>query len=159
MKCDFLARVITLVIGSCLCSLAQQAPDAAGARPLSPLEESLISQSRAVPQAERGKDIGTLQRLLSEDFQQVGSEGVLHQKRELLDDAKDGRLTAFTLYNFKVFQLDENAAIVTFDAVIQQPEGDNEFAPRYQHLSDVWVKQGEQWRLRFQQATARRPID
>jgi hypothetical protein len=38
-------------------------------------------------------------------------------------------------------------------------EGDDLLAPRYQHLSDVWVKQGDQWRLRFQQATARRPID
>jgi hypothetical protein len=26
--------------------------------------------------------------------------------------------------------------------------------PRYQHMSSVWVKQGEQWRLKFQQATA-----
>jgi hypothetical protein len=42
--------------------------------------------------------------------------------------------------------------------VIQMPEDDVP-APRYQHFSDVWVKQGDQWRLRFQQATAKRSID
>jgi hypothetical protein len=155
MKCFVLA----LVIGGGLGCFAQQAPATTGPLPLPSVEESLIAQSRAVPQAEQGKDTGALQRLLSDNFQQVGSEGTLHEKRDLLDDAREGRLTGFTLYNFKVLPLDENAAIVTFDAVIHQPEGDSDVAPRYQHVSDVWVKQGDQWRLRFQQATARRPID
>jgi len=40
------------------------------------------------------------------------------------------------------------------------PEGDAPgMAPRYQHISDLWVKQDDQWRLKFQQATAARPID
>lgn len=152
-----LALLITLVAGRSLGAFAQETP--APARPLTTLEESLIAQSKAVPQAEESKDTVALQRLLSDDFQQVGSEGKLHTKREFLDDAKEGNLTDFTLYDFKVLPLDENAAIVTFDAVIHQPEGDDDFAPRYQHVSDVWVKQGDQWRLRFRQATARRPID
>ena len=151
------ALLITLVVAACLSCFAQPTP--ADARALTSLEESLIAHSKAVPQAEKTKDAGALQRLLSDDFQQVGSEGTLHEKKDLLDDAKEGKLTDFTLYNFKVLPLDDNAAIVTFDAVIHQPEGDDDVAPRYQHVSDVWVKQGDQWRLRFQQATARRPID
>jgi hypothetical protein len=55
--------------------------------------------------------------------------------------------------------VDDNAAIVTCDAVIHGTEGDNILVPHYQHLSFVWVKQVDQWRLRFEQATARRPID
>ena len=161
MKCFVFAfaLVFAMVIGGCLSCFAQQTPVAPSARPLTSVEENLIAQSRAVPQAEQAKDTGALQRLLSDDFQQVGSEGKLHEKRDLIDDTREGKLTDFTLYNFKVLSLDENAAIVTFDAVIHQPEGDDDLAPRYQHVSDVWVKQGDQWRLRFQQATARRPID
>jgi len=159
MKCFVFALVFVSMIGGCLSCVAQPTPAAASAKPLTPLEESLIAQSQAVPQAERAKDAGALQRLLSDDFQQVGSEGTLHEKRDLLDDAREGKLTDFTLYNFKILSLDENAAIVTFDAVIHQPEGDEDLAPRYQHVSDVWVKQGDQWQLRFQQATARRPVD
>jgi len=150
---------VFILIGGCLVCWAQAAPLAGGAAPRGPVEQTLIAQSRAVPQAARDKDSGALQRLLTDDFQQVGSEGRLHDKREILDDAREGTLTDFSLYNFEVLSLDENAAIVTFDAVIHQPEGDDGFAPRYQHFSDVWVKQGDQWRLRFQQATARRPID
>jgi hypothetical protein len=32
-------------------------------------------------------------------------------------------------------------------------------APRYQKVSDLWVKQGSDWRLKFEQATPVRPID
>jgi hypothetical protein len=131
----------------------------AGGSASSPLQQNLIAQTQAVAQAEKSKDGDGLKRLLTDDFQQVGSEGKLHDKDELIGDAKDGKLTDYTLYNLKVLPVDENAAIVTYDAVIHMTEGDDLLAPRYQHFSDVWVKQGEQWRLRFQQATARRPID
>jgi hypothetical protein len=122
-------------------------------------QQSLIGQTQAVAQAQKSKDGDTLKRLLTDDFQQVGSEGKLHDREEFTGDAKDGKLTDFTLYNFKVLPVDENAAIVTYDAIIHMKEGDDLLAPRYQHLSDLWTKQGDQWRLRFQQATARRPID
>jgi len=158
MKCFVFTLVITLVAGSLGC-FAQQVPAAVSARPSPSDAERLIAQSQAVVLAEKTKDEGMLQRLLSNDFQQVGSEGTLHEKRDLLDDARVGKLTDFMLYNFQVLPVDENAAIVTFDAVIRQPEGDDDLAPRYQHVSDVWVKQADQWRLRFQQATARRPVD
>ncbi|MGO9123748.1 MAG: nuclear transport factor 2 family protein [Terriglobales bacterium] len=125
----------------------------------SPLEQTLIAQTQAVAQAQKSKDADTLKRLLTDDFQQVGSEGKLHDQGDFIGDAKDGTLKDYSLYNLKVLPVDENAAIVTCDAVMHMTEGDGQLAPRYQHLSDVWVKQGEQWRLRFQQATARRPID
>jgi hypothetical protein len=129
------------------------------AAPATQLQQALVAQTQAVAQAQKSKDGDTLKRLLTDDFQQVGSEGKLHDKDDLTGDAKDGKLTDYTLYNLKVLSIDENAAIVTYDAVIHMTEGDDLLAPRYQHLSDVWVKQGDQWRLRFQQATARRPID
>ena len=158
MKTFLFAVIVAFSSAACLNGFAQETP-AAGVHPPTPLEESLIAQSRAVPQAEQAKDLATLQHLLTDDFQQVGSEGALHDKKELLDDAKEGRLTSFTLYNFRVLPVDENTAIVSFDAVIQQPEGDNDFAPRYQRISNIWVKQAGQWRLRFQQSTPRRPVD
>jgi hypothetical protein len=148
---------IVAVISVSLGCFAQQESSTASA--LTRVEENLISQSHAVWRAELAKDAAALQRLVSDDFQQVGSEGKLHDKRELIDDAQEGILNDFRLYNFRVMPLDETAAIVTFDAIIHQPEGDDDLAPRYQHVSDVWVKQGEQWRLRFEQATPRRPID
>ncbi len=124
-----------------------------------PLQQALIAQTQAVAQAQRSKDGDAMKRLLTDDFKQVGSEGKLHDKDDFIGDAKDGKLKDSNLYNLEVLSIDDNAAIVTYDAVIHGIEGDDLPVPRYQHFSDVWVKQGDQWRLRFQQATAKRPID
>jgi len=141
-----------------LACFAQSASDAS-AKPPTPLEKTLIANSTAVFEAQKTKDQNSLKRLLTADFQQVGSEGKLHKAEELLDDAKEGKLQDYRVYGARVLAIDDSCAIVTFDAIIRMPEGDDGLAPRYQHFSDVWVKQGEQWRLRFQQSTARRPID
>jgi hypothetical protein len=126
---------------------------------LSPAEHALIGKTKMVMEAERSKDLETLKRVLTDDFQQVASDAKMHGKDDALDDAREGNLKDYALYDFKVLPVDDNVAIVTYDTVIQMPEGDDGLAPRYQHFSDVWVKQGDQWRLRFQQATARRSID
>ncbi|HXY02728.1 MAG TPA: nuclear transport factor 2 family protein [Terriglobales bacterium] len=150
---------ILIGFGGMTAAFSQTVGNAAAATPVNSIPQVLISQSEAVAQAEKSRDINALQHLLTADFQQVGSEGRLHDREDLLDDAREGKLQDYRLYNFKVLAVDQGAAIVTYDAIIHKPEGDAGLAPRYQHLSDVWVKQGDQWQLRFQQATARRPID
>ena len=147
-----------IALSFCL-ALACSAQTAGGSARTAQADQILVGQTQAVAQAQKSKDGDALKRFLTEDFQQVGSEGKLHDKDDFTGDAKEGKLKDYTLYNLKVLPVDDNAAIVTYDAVIHMTEGDDLLAPRYQHFSDVWVKQGEQWRLRFQQATARRPID
>jgi hypothetical protein len=129
------------------------------AKPLSELEQTLINHAEAVHQAQKAKNADFLKRTLTEDFRAVGSEGRLHDKEEFVGDAADGTLKDYTVYNPRVLPVDDTSAIVTYDAVIQAPEGDFDVAPRYQHFSDLWVKQADQWKLRFQQATPRRAID
>jgi hypothetical protein len=149
---------VVVVFFVSLLSTAQTADTSARAR--SPLELSLIAGSKAVPEAQKAKDIPTLKRLLADDFQYVSSEGRLHKKDEFLDDAGDGILTDYSMYNVQAFPVNDGAALVTYDAIIHQSEGDAPgTAPRYQYFSDLWVKQGDQWKLKFQQATPRRPID
>jgi hypothetical protein len=128
-------------------------------KPLSPLEQTLIDSTKAIPEAQKTKNADFLKRTLTDDFRVVGSEGRLHGREEFIGDAADGTLKEYTVYNVHVLPVSETSAIVTYDAVIQEPEGDFDVAPRYQYFSDLWVKQGDQWKLRFQQATPRRPID
>ena len=128
-------------------------------KPLSPLEQALIDSTKAIPEAQKTKNTEFLKRTLTDDFRMVGSEGRLHDKEEFVGDAGDGQLRDYTVYNLRVLPVDDNAALVTYDGIIHMPEGDTDMAPRYQHFSDLWVKQGDQWKLRFQQATPRRPID
>jgi hypothetical protein len=129
------------------------------AKPLSPLDQALIDNTKAVPEAQKTKNVALLKSTLTEDFRGVGSEGRLHDREEFIGDAAEGTLKDYTVYNLHVLPVGDGAAIVTYDAVIQMPEGDFDVAPRYQCFSDLWVKQDDQWKLRFQQATPRRPID
>jgi hypothetical protein len=129
-------------------------------KPLGPLEQTLIAKTNAVPEAQKSKNIDFLKHTLTDDFVFVGSEGRLHDKEEIVESARDGELKDFYTYNLRVLPVDDDAAVVTYDCIIHMPEGDAPgMAPRYQHISDLWVKQDDQWRLKFQQATAARPID
>jgi hypothetical protein len=137
-----------------------QTGSTADSKVLSPLEQTLIASTNAIPEAQKRKDVDFLKHTLTDDFQQVGSEAKLHDRSEFLDGARAGELNDYTTYNLQVVPVNETAAIVTYDYIVHMTEGDAPgLAPRYQHISDLWVKQGDQWRLKFQQATARRPID
>jgi hypothetical protein len=129
-------------------------------RPLSPLEQVLIANTKAIPEAQKSKDVGFLKRSLTDDFLAVGSEGHLHDKEEILAGARDGELRDYYAYNLRVVPVNDQAAIVTYDCIIHMPDGDAPgMAPRYQHFSDLWVKQDDKWRLKFQQSTVARPVD
>ena len=129
-------------------------------RALSPLEQTLIADTNAVPDAQKSRNADFMKRTLTDDFVFVGSEGRLHDKEEVVESARDGELKDFYTYNLRVLPVDDEAAVVTYDCIIHMPEGDAPgMAPRYQHISDLWVKQDDQWRLKFQQATAARPVD
>lgn len=125
----------------------------------SPLDQALIESSKAVLEAQKTKNTDFLKHTLTDDFRLVGSEGKLHDREEFVGEAGEGTLKDYSVYSLHVLPVNEDAAIVTYDGIIHMPEGDFDVAPRYQHFSDLWVKQGEQWRLRFRQATPRRPID
>lgn len=154
-------KTLSLIAGLLCLSLAGFAQGSGNvSRPLSPLEQTLIVSTNAVPEAQKSKNVDFLKRTLTDDFVSVGSEGKLHDKEELVESARDGELKDYYTYNLRVLPVDDEAAVVTYDCIVHMPEGDAPgLAPRYQHISDLWVKQGDQWRLKFQQATAARPID
>jgi hypothetical protein len=130
------------------------------ASPLTSLEQALIASTKAIPEARKTKDVAFLKHALTDDFIAVGSEGKLHDKEEILASAHDGELKDYYPYNLRVVAVNDEAAIVTYDCIIHMPEGDAPgMAPRYQHISDLWVKREDQWRLKFQQSTAARPVD
>src|SRR5262249_35505075 len=131
-------------------------PGLAQGVPASPL----VEKTKALLQAWKSKDVSTLNQSLARDFMGVGSEGRLHDRSEMIDSARQGELQDFQAYNFRVIQINDSAVMVTYDCVIKMPEGDAPgMAPRYQRISDLWVSDSGEWKLKFQQATAARPID
>ena len=121
--------------------------------------DTLIAKSRAVYDALKWKDVAGIKSLIADDFRIVSSEGKLHERGELLGTAQEGAVRDVSFYNPQVIQIDSGAAVVTYNLIITMPEGDDLLAPRYQKISDLWVRQGSEWRLKFEQATPLRPID
>src|SRR4029077_11534339 len=72
------------------------------AKPLTPLEQTLFSNTKAIPEAQKTKDVAFLKRALTDDFLAVGSEGHLHDKEEVLAGAHDGELKDYYAYNLRV---------------------------------------------------------
>jgi hypothetical protein len=125
------------------------------AKVLSPLDQSLIASEKSLIEAKKKDDGAFFKRTVSEDFALVGVDGKLLEHQEAIDDLGDSGLVELTPYDIRVVAAGEAAAIVTYDAIVRKkPEEDQGPPPRYQHFSSVWVKQGDDWKLKFHQATA-----
>jgi hypothetical protein len=123
------------------------------AKAQSPEAEQLIALEKALSDAQKKHDRDFYKRTLTDDFVSVGTDGKVHPREEILGDLPSTQLSEYRPYNIQVVPLNEGAAVVTYDAIVRMEHYDDE-TPRYQHISSVWVKQGDQWRLKFQQATA-----
>lgn len=127
---------------------------AAPAKALTPLEQTLMAAEKSYVDAAKKGDAAFFKRTLTDDFSFVGSDGQLADRQEMIDERTD---PGFDIqpYNMKVVRISDAAAIVTYDVVLRVPkEEDQGPLPRYQHFSTVWVKQGDTWKMKFQQMTA-----
>jgi hypothetical protein len=142
-------KTCLLLCSLCFASFAMaQSPE----KPLSPFEQMLIDQEKSVISAIEKHDKQTLEKNVTQDFVQAGVDAGLHDHHEAFGESP---IQSIMPYNFRVFAAAENVAIVTYDAVVKSaPNEDDIYLPRYQRLSSLWVKQEDQWRLKFQQATA-----
>jgi hypothetical protein len=154
MKHNFALLAISIFAALACCS---QIPADRGQ--VTPRQTMLFDNTKTIFEAQKTKNVSTLDSFLSSDFHEVGSEGMLHDRKEFLDDVGEGYLKEYSLYDVKLVHVDDNAVILTYKGILHQLEGDDVLAPRYQHFSDLWVKQGDQWKLKYRQSTPRRPID
>ncbi len=147
-----LLGVVVLCLTAVIPGVAQTP---APAKALTPLEQTLIATEKSLIEAKKKDDAAFYKRTLSEDFTLVGVDGELHERQDAVDELGDSGLLELTAYDIKVVAVGEDAAIVTYNAIVRKaPEEDQGPPPRYQHFSSVWVKQGEAWKLKFHQATA-----
>jgi hypothetical protein len=149
-------------LGSLLCAVFLLASvtfgvaqTSANSKALSPLEQSLMASEKSLIAAKKKDDGAFFKQTLSADFSLVGVDGKLLEGQEAVDNLGDSDLLELTHYDIKVVALGDDAAIVTYDAIVREkPAEDQGPPPRYQHFSSVWVKQADAWKLKFHQATA-----
>lgn len=123
----------------------------APAKAPSPLEQALMAAEKSFVEAAKKGDAAFFKRTLTDDFSYVSYDGQLYSRQEMIDERAD---PGFDLqaYNMKVVTAGEDVGIVTYDVVLRVPAVEDEGPPpRYQHISTVWVKQGDAWKMKFQQ--------
>jgi len=156
MKSSFALAYIAIV---CTASFAQ-AP-----QPNDADSQMLIARSQSVLAAIKAKDAAALNNLLADDFRSIDVAGSLGSRQEMLGTAQGGFLSDFLFYNPQAFRIDNDSVLVSYDtamtlseAVRQELAEDNITWPRYSRISDLWVRQGGEWKLKFEQFTPLRAM-
>ena len=120
-------------------------------KPLTSFEQTLISAEKSYIGAAKRGDAAYFKNTLTDDFSFVASDGELYERQDMLDQVGGGGIDVQP-YNMKVVSISDGAAIVTYDVVLRVPPSEDQGPPpRYQHFSTVWVKQGDAWKMKFQQ--------
>jgi hypothetical protein len=120
------------------------------AAPASAFEQELINNEKAFLEAVERGDSEYVKNAVADDFMVIETNGDSTGKAELVHHVHPSEKPGPKpfLYQWHVVELDQDCAVVTYNAVIHGAPID-----RYQHLSDTWVKQNGQWKLKFQQTT------
>jgi hypothetical protein len=116
---------------------------------LSAFEQDLLNTEKTFLDAKKRGDTAYVANAIANDFVIIAPNGDSAGKGELVESAappKEAK-AAPMFYDFQVLQLAENAGVVTYNVVLPT------HIERYQHLSDTWVKENGQWKLKFQQTT------
>jgi hypothetical protein len=146
-----------VILASLVCSavtVAGVGQANAPAKALTPLEQTLMVAEKSFVDAAKKGDAAYFKRTLTNDFSFVAFDGQLYDRQDMLDQFGGGGLDLLP-YDMKVVRAGDDVAIVTYDVVLRVPAAEDQGPPpRYQHFSTVWVKQGDAWKMKFQQMTA-----
>lgn len=151
MKNSFVA--LTMLV-ACAFSMARTGQANPPAQQASAFEQTLMSAEKSFIDAAKKGDVAFFKRTLTDDFSFVAFDGQLYQRQEMLDQFSNGGFDLMP-YEMKVVMAGEGTAIVTYNVVLRVPASEDQGPPpRYQHFSTIWVKQGDAWKMKFQQMTA-----
>jgi hypothetical protein len=146
--------VVFIILLCCAVSVAEVGQANAPVKAPSALEQTLMDAEKSFVEAAKKGDVAFFKRTLTDDFSFVSFDGELYDRQDMLDQFGDGGIDLLP-YDMKVVTAGEGVAIVTYDVVLRVPPSEDEGPPpRYQHFSTVWVKQGDAWKMKFQQMTA-----
>lgn len=148
--------VVFVILIGCALAVAGVGQANAPAKALSPLEQTLMAAEKSFVEAAKEGDVAFFKRTLTDDFSFVAFDGQLYSRQDMLDQFGGGGMDLLP-YDMKVVTAGEGVAIVTYDVVLRVPAAEDQGPPpRYQHFSTVWVRQGDVWKMKFQQMTASR---
>jgi len=143
--------LILFMVAICSISFARQAN--APSKTPTAFEQTLMSAEKRFIDAAKKGDLDFFKRTMTDDFSFVGFDGQLYERQDVIDQMSGGGFDVLA-YDMKVVPISDSAAIVTYDVVLRVPAAEDQGPPpRYQHFSTTWVKQGDVWKMKFQQMT------
>jgi len=146
--------VVFTVLLECAVAVAAVGQTNTPAKAPSPVEQTLMAAEKSFVEAAKKGDVAFLKRTLTDDFSFVEFDGQLYDRQDMLDQFGEGGVDILP-YDMKVVIAGDGVGIVTYNVVLRVPAvQDQGPPPRYQHFSTVWVKQGDTWKMKFQQMTA-----
>jgi len=146
--------LVACLVSLCMMGSASAQTANAPAKALSPLEQTLMAAEKGFVEAAKKGDVAYFKRTLTDDFAFVAFDGQLYERQDMLDQFSEPG-TDLMPYEMKVISAGDGVAIVTYNVVLRAPAAEDQGPPpRYQHFSTVWVKQGDTWKMKFQQMTA-----
>ena len=146
--------LIALILLICSAASIAGTNPANAPKPLTPFEQTLIGAEKGFITAAKKGDAAFFKSTLTPDFSFVAFDGQLYERQEMLDQFSEGGFDIMP-YEMKVVAAGDDVAIVTYNIVLRVPASEDQGPPpRYQHVSTVWVKQGDTWKMKFQQWTA-----
>ena len=147
-------RFLVLILICCALPIAALGQASAPSKPLTPFEQTLMAAEQSFVDAAKKGDPAFFKRTLADDFSFVSYDGQLATRLDMIDELGGGHFDILP-YNMKVLPVSDSAALVTYDVVLRVPPSQDQGPPpRYQHFSTLWVKQGDAWKMKFQQMTA-----
>lgn len=150
MKYGYAALILALCGTVALARTGRSVVD----KPATPFEQIVMNNEKQFIDAAKKGDVAFFKNTLTNDFSFVEFDGQLYERQDMLDQFAQGGVDLLP-YEMKVVSLGEGTAIVTYNVVLRVPATEDQGPPpRYQHFSTVWVKQGDAWKMKFQQMTA-----
>jgi hypothetical protein len=118
-------------------------------QPLSTFDQELTGVETQFIEAWQAKNVAYAERTVASDFQGVALNGDLLERRELIDDVRDGMAKDLRTYGAQIVRLSDNCAVFSYSQILP---GEH---VRYRHVSDTWAKEAGEWKLKFEHRTRR----
>lgn len=108
------------------------------------VEELLIGYEKQTWVLYGKKDTKALAELASDDFYDIYADGTVVDKKQWLADMGDITVESYSLSDFKVIPLSDDAAVVVYQAQAQGAFKDRKISSRVA-VTSAWARRGGRW--------------
>jgi hypothetical protein len=121
--------------------------------PSKAIRENLLRLEQQLLSSEVRKSPVEINRLLSDDFREIGRSGNLYSKQQIISLLADEPITERSIADFETTQLAPDIVLATYKLASRNPK---EGRPVYSLHCSIWRRDQSGWRMVFHQGTLER---